>query len=124
VSEQGAGLFGAVWLAEDTTTGRPVAVRLLPRELTDIADVADTVRRRARAVVLARITRERPPRAAGRWRRGAGGLRPFRERRPSGARRGLAQSCARPYTIEANGTAAGPPRPAASAHPRSAAVRE
>jgi serine/threonine-protein kinase len=51
VSEQGAGLFGAVWLAEDTTNGQPVAVRLLPRELTDASNVAETIRRRARAVI-------------------------------------------------------------------------
>jgi serine/threonine-protein kinase len=51
VREQGAGLFGAVWLAQDATTGEPVAVRLFPRELTDVANVAETVRRRARAIV-------------------------------------------------------------------------
>jgi serine/threonine-protein kinase len=53
VSEQGAGLFGAVWLAEDTVSGQPVALRLLPRELTDTANVAETVRRRSRAIVEA-----------------------------------------------------------------------
>lgn len=51
ISEQGNGLFGAVWLAEEAVTGRPVALRLLPRELTDLANVAETIRRRARAVI-------------------------------------------------------------------------
>ena len=51
VSEQGTGLFGTVWLAEDAVSGRPVAIRLLPRELTETANVAELVRRRARAVV-------------------------------------------------------------------------
>lgn len=51
VSEKGSGLFGTVWLAEDAVSGRPVAIRLLPRELTKTANVAELVRRRARAVV-------------------------------------------------------------------------
>ena len=53
VSEQGTGLFGVVWLAEEAATGRPVALRLLPRELTGLANVAETIRRRARAVIEA-----------------------------------------------------------------------
>ena len=53
ISEQGAGLFGAVWLAEEVATGQPVALRLFPRELTDTANVAEMIRRRARAVVEA-----------------------------------------------------------------------
>jgi hypothetical protein len=53
VREQGTGLFGTVWLAEDTASGDKVALRLLPREMTDIANVAETVRRRSRALVEA-----------------------------------------------------------------------
>jgi hypothetical protein len=51
VSEQGTGLFGTVWLAEDTSTSQEVAIRLLPRALTDMGNVAETIRRRARTVV-------------------------------------------------------------------------
>lgn len=53
VSEQGTGLFGVVWLAEEAVGGRPVALRLLPRELTELANVAETIRRRAKAVIEA-----------------------------------------------------------------------
>jgi serine/threonine protein kinase len=49
VSEQGAGALGSVWLAEDLSAERRVAVRFLPRELTDIANVADAVHGRARS---------------------------------------------------------------------------
>jgi serine/threonine protein kinase len=51
VREQGTGLFGTVWLAEDTRSGVGIAIRVLPRELTEIGNVAETIRRRARAVV-------------------------------------------------------------------------
>ena len=51
VREQGTGLFGTVWLAENIRTGEGVAIRVLPRQLTEIGNVAETIRRRARAVV-------------------------------------------------------------------------
>lgn len=50
-AEKGGGAFGTVYLAEDSRTGRPVAVRVLPREVTDTAGVAETIRRRARTVI-------------------------------------------------------------------------
>ena len=56
VSEQGTGPFGTVWLAEDTASHKLVAVRLLPRELTDTENVAETIQRRASAVVEASHT--------------------------------------------------------------------
>jgi serine/threonine protein kinase len=56
VAEKGAGRFGAVYLAEDTRTGRPVAVRLLPRAFADAPTVAETLRRRARTVMEASQT--------------------------------------------------------------------
>jgi serine/threonine protein kinase len=53
ISEEGSGPFGPVWLAEDSTTGQLVAIRLLPRELTDAPSVTEIVRRRARSVIEA-----------------------------------------------------------------------
>ena len=55
-SEKGTGAFGTVYFAEDSRTGRPVAIRLLPRGMTDPAAVAATLRRRARTVIEASQT--------------------------------------------------------------------
>ena len=56
VAEKGTGAFGTVYLAEDSRTGRPVAVRVLPRSVTDEPSVAATLRRRARTVIEASQT--------------------------------------------------------------------
>jgi serine/threonine-protein kinase len=53
LAEQGTSAFGTVYLAEDSETGNPVAVRLLPREIMDVEGVAQTLHRRAPAVVEA-----------------------------------------------------------------------
>jgi len=51
VAEKGSSTFGTVYFGEDDATGRPVAIRLLPREVSEAVGAADIVRRRARAVV-------------------------------------------------------------------------
>jgi eukaryotic-like serine/threonine-protein kinase len=56
VAEKGTGAFGTVYFADDSRTGRPVAIRLLPRGMTDSAAVAATLRRRARSVIEASQT--------------------------------------------------------------------
>jgi eukaryotic-like serine/threonine-protein kinase len=56
VGEKGSGRFGSVYLGEHSGTGRPVAIRILPRGVTDLPGVAATLRRRARSVVEASQT--------------------------------------------------------------------
>jgi eukaryotic-like serine/threonine-protein kinase len=56
VTERGAGTFGSVYFAEDSRTGQPVAIRLLPRAVTDGPTIAATIRRRARTVIEASQT--------------------------------------------------------------------
>jgi serine/threonine protein kinase len=53
IAEKCAGAFGTVYHAEDSRTGQPVAIRVLPREVTDTATVAETIRRRSRTVIEA-----------------------------------------------------------------------
>jgi serine/threonine protein kinase len=53
MTEKGGGTFGTVYFAEDSRTGQPVAIRVLPREVTDTPTVTDTIRRRAQTVIEA-----------------------------------------------------------------------
>ena len=56
VAEKGTGAFGTVYLAEDSRTGRPAAVRVPPRSVTDEPSVAATLRRRGPTVIEASQT--------------------------------------------------------------------
>src|SRR4029450_8070289 len=53
IAEKCAGAFGTVYHAEDSRTGQPVAIRVLPPEVTDTATVPETIRRRSRTVIEA-----------------------------------------------------------------------
>src|SRR5262245_19886782 len=53
MTEKGSGAFGTVYFAEDFRTGQPVAIRVLPREVTDAPTVAETIQRRAHTVIEA-----------------------------------------------------------------------
>jgi alpha-ketoglutarate-dependent taurine dioxygenase len=95
-------------------------------EFADMRAAYDALDAATRAQIedLARTIHGRPPTVGERWRRGAGGLQPFRWLRSCQVSRRTAPSLGGRPTAVSRGTAAGPPRPAASARPRAVDIRE